>query len=229
MPPSRRVLTAISVAVLIGFGASAASASAATVTINKGCVIFEGDYRAPATTITGRGFSPYSSVSLSTVSKKKPTPAYLGVGYTNGSGDFVTFTGAAPFNSVNTRDQKFTLIAVDSKIPTLAAIVPFRQVKAGYTRVPDPRRPGQMVRHIAQGFVPGKRVYAHFRHGGKTRVTRSLGKAKTACGIARKRMRALPAKSRLGMWKVYVDQKKKFKLSTRPQARLTFTVFQKFS
>jgi hypothetical protein len=45
----------------------------------------------------------------------------------------------------------------------------------------------------------------------------SIGVAKGACGIATKRMRALPTKTRYGSWRAYIDQSKRFSLKTRPQ------------
>ncbi|MGH2917572.1 MAG: hypothetical protein ACRDLS_03090 [Solirubrobacteraceae bacterium] len=212
-------------AALLGLAAFAASASAAAVSVNVGCVIFGGTYSDPAIPVLGAGFTPNSSVTLSTFTAQKPTPAFLGSAQVDAAGNFGTVTGAAIFNSSDTRKQTFNLVASDG---TIAAVTTFTQVRAGYHRAPDPKRPNQKVKHVAQGFTTGKRVWAHFRHGGKTRANKSLGKAKGPCGIATKRMRALPTKSRLGTWKVYVDEKKRFSLSTRPQARLTFTVFQRY-
>jgi hypothetical protein len=85
------------------------------------------------------------------------------------------------------------------------------------TRRPNPKGPRQAVTYTARGFTPGKTVYAHFRYGGITRRTVSLGVAKGVCGIATKRMRALPTKVRYGSWRAYIDQSKKFSFKTRPQ------------
>jgi len=228
MPATRRLLAAASSIAILATGLSAASAGAAVVAVPLGCVIFTGDYSDKVLPIAGTGFTPNASVTLRTFTKSKPTPSFLTLVQADGAGRFVTAAGAAPFNSSKTREQTFGLIATESANPTVAAATTFRQVRAGYNRVPDPKRPRQSVTHIARGFVGGGTIYAHFRHGGKTRTTRSLGQAKGPCGIATKKMRALPAKSRLGKWTVYVDRSKSFSRKTRPQARLSFTVFRRF-
>ena len=137
-------------------------------------------------------------------------------------------TPAARFNSSKTRDQRFNLIATESATG-IVGVAKFRQVRAGYNREPEPTKPRQQVKHVARGFTSGATIYAHFRHGGKTRVTKSLGQATGPCGIASRRMRALPTRSRLGTWKVFVDQKKTYSRNTRPQASLSFRVFQTFT
>ena len=84
-------------------------------------------------------------------------------------------------------------------------------MRFGLTTKPSPKRPTSKVTYTARGFTTGKRVYIHFRFGGVTRRTVSLGVAKGPCGIASKRMRALPTKARYGQWTSYTNQSKTFK------------------
>jgi hypothetical protein len=224
MPPSRRVLAVGLTAAVIGAGASAAPAGAASLAVVGGCVITAGNDPTPAT-IAGGGFRPGASVTLATTSKQNPTPSVLGSVRAKADGTFLVVSPAAPFNSSKTVDQTFTLIGNDG---VLGASTPWRQVRLSYRRSPSSSRPTKRVKHVARGFTTGKTVYAHFRHRGKTRATRRLGVAKGPCGIVTKRMRALPAKSRLGLWNVYVDETKTYSSGDRPQARLSFEVVRKF-
>ncbi len=228
MPRSRRLVAALSVAAMAGGGAFAASASAAVVTVHTACPVYQENYSDPAIQISGSGFTPNSYVILRTSSKAKPAPQSLGTASTNAAGAFATVTGAAFFNTFKTVDQKFNLIVYDGANPAVIALGAFRQVRLSYSRVPSSSRPAKTVKHIALGFPVGKTVWAHFRHHSKTRATKKLGTASAPCGKVTKRMRALPAKSRLGTWKVYVDQKQRFSLSSRPQVRASFTITQKF-
>ncbi|MGI8730613.1 MAG: hypothetical protein ACR2LK_11600 [Solirubrobacteraceae bacterium] len=104
----------------------------------------------------------------------------------------------------------------------------FKVVRSGMTASPSPRRPGQRVTYTARGWEIGKRVYVHFRHRGVTRRTVSLGRAKGPCGVASRRMRAVPTKVRYGSWQAYTDQRKRFSRKTEPQWRIAFTIFRRF-
>lgn len=228
MPAARRVLAVASALAVLAGGTLAASAGAAVVGVPLGCVIFTGDYSDKVLPLVGTGFAPTSSVTLSTSTTSKPTPSLLASVQTDAAGRFVTAVGAARFNSAKTREQSFNLIATQGAAPAIAAATTFRQVLIGYERRPEPTRPRQEVTHVARGLVgAGETVYAHFRQGGKTRITRSLGRASGPCGIATRRMRALPTRSRVGRWTVHVDRSETFSRKTRPQARLSFTVFKK--
>ena len=101
-------------------------------------------------------------------------------------------------------------------------------MRFGLTTKPAPRRPTSKVTYTARGFTTGKRVYIHFRFGGVTRRTVSLGIAKGPCGIASQRMRALPTKARYGQWTSYTDQSKRFSPKTRPAWKDSFTIFRRF-
>lgn len=223
MPPSRRVLAAIAASALIGAGASAAPAGAAGVAVVQKCVITASNFPAPIT-VVGSGFTPGSTVSLSTRSKKNPTPVLLRTTPVAANGGFITAAPAAPYNSDKTLDQRFDIFASDGQV---GAANSFRQVKLSYQRVPSSSRPSKKIRHIARGFTTGKTVWAHFRHGGKTRATKRLGKASGPCGIVTRKMRSLPAKSRLGLWSVQVDQSRKYSAASVPRAPGAFKVIRK--
>ena len=236
--PSRRLLLAASALALPGGVATAGSvtsragaqAPAPAVSVTLGCVIFGGDYNALEVPLRGTGFSPSTPgvpnvVTLTTTTESKPEPTFLGTTQTDSTGAFFGATPAAIFKTNKTQNEQFTLIATDGLNPQITASTTFRQVRAGYTRVPEPKRPEQKVRHVARGFQTGETVWAHFCHGGKTQATKRLGVAQGPCGIVSRKMRVLPVKSpQLGTWKVFVDQRKTFSATTRPQARLMFKI-----
>jgi hypothetical protein len=207
-----------------------AQAPAPVVSVTIGCVIFSGAYNELQVPLKGSGFSPSTAgmpnvVTLQTTTPSEPGPKFLGTTQTDASGAFFGATPPAIFKTNKTQSETFTLIATDGLNPQISATTTFRQVRAGYTREPDPTRPEQKVRHVARGFQTGETIWAHFRHGGKTQATKRLGVAKGPCGIASRKMRALPVSNPdVGTWKVYVDQRKTYAVTTRPQARLSFKI-----
>lgn len=177
--------------------------------------------------VVAAGFAPGNFVTVYTNSTASPTPRILTSSRTDGIGGFQTATSPPPFTKYNGNIETFNLIARDDTNPALPVTtppVPFQVVRFGLTRSPNPKRPRQKVTYTARGFVPGRTVYAHFRFGAVTRRTVSLGAAKGPCGIASKKMRALPTKVRYGSWRAYIDQSKSFSKSTRPQWIDPFTI-----
>jgi hypothetical protein len=207
--------------VLLGVATAAAPASAATVEVTTPCVVYVSDYGDPAMQIVGSGFLPGTLVKLGTTTEAEPTPKPLETVRAGLLGNISTESGAAFFDSEETQDQQFTLIATAGVVTTSTT---FRQVRRGYVRRPKASTPGARVKHIARGFTPGNKVWAHFRHKHKTRATKQLGVAHGPCGIAKRKMRALPATPRIGTWRVVVDEHKVFDLDNTPQARLTFVI-----
>jgi hypothetical protein len=169
--------------------------------------------------VVAAGFVPGNLVTVYTNTVATPAPRILTSSPVDGTGGFATATVPPPFTKTNGTLETFNLIAADEKNPALPIIAttPFQVVRFGLTRTPTPKRPTSRVTVTARGFAPGKRVYAHFRYGGVTRRTVSIGVAKGPCGIATKRMRALPTKTRYGSWRAYIDQSKRFSVKTRPQ------------
>jgi hypothetical protein len=181
-------------------------------------------------TVIGAGFTPNGFVSLSTITKAAPTPAPFSSSPVLPTGAFLKATLPPPFSSPTRNLESFLLVASDATNPAapLLATTPFQVVRFGSTTSPSPKRPTSTVTYTARGFATGKRVYIHFRFGGKTRRTVDLGVAKGPCGITSKRMRALPTKARYGIWTTYTDQTKRFSAKTRPAWKDSFTIFRRF-
>ena len=214
MSAPRRVLAVLPVAAL---AAVAPAAHAAPEVKTLPCVPYvAGQQTMP---VAATGFTPGKFVTVYTNTTANPQPRILTSGPLDGIGGFQTVTTPPPFTKNNGNLETFNLIGEDKTNPALPllASVPFQVVRFGMTRSPSPKRPSQRVTYTARGFAPGKRVYAHFRFGGETRRTVSLGIAKGACGITSKKMRALPTRVHYGTWRAYIDQEKRFSVKTRPQ------------
>ena len=206
--------------------ATAAPAGAATVQTDA-CVRYVAGQ--PTMTIIGTGFSPNGFVSLSTITKAKPTPAVFSSSSALANGGFLKTTTPPAFSSVNRNLETFALVASDTTNPAapIIATAPFQVVRFGLTTSPTPRRPTSRVTYTARGFTTGKPVYVHFRFRGVTRRTVNLGVAKGPCGIVSQRMRALPTKALYGTWTSYTNQSRG-SVRQKPYWQDSFTIFRRF-
>jgi hypothetical protein len=227
MTALRRALAVLAIGVLAA-AATAAAAGAAAIKTDP-CVRYVAGQ--PTMTVIGAGFTPNGFVSLATATKAHPTPAVFSSSPLEGTGAFLKSTTPPAFSSPTRNLESFTLIAADNANPAapILALTAFQVVRFGLKTSPTPKRPTSTVTYTARGFTTGKPVYVHFRFRGVTRRTVSLGVAKGPCGIASKRMRALPTKALYGQWTTYTNQAKKFKATTRPAWKDSFTIFRRFS
>ncbi len=222
----RRVLVVLPVGALAA-AAAAVPAGAATVRTDA-CVRYVAGQ--PTMSIIGTGFTANGFVTLSTITKARPAPAAFSSTPVLPNGGFLKTTLPPAFSSPNRNLETFGLVATDNANPAapIIAATPFQVVRFGLTTSPAPRRPTSRVRYTARGFTAGRPVFIHFRFRGKTRRTVSLGIAKGPCGIASERMRALPTKALYGQWTTYTNQSRKFKATTRPAWKDSFTIYKRF-
>jgi hypothetical protein len=217
---SRRLLAASSAAALAAAVGDAGAASAAPTIASKiACVANLGIGGAMTLPVTGSGFSPNGVVALSTSTASRPAPKDLTSVNADANGNIDARVDPPAFRSTSTVEQSFNLIAIDAANPANTATSTFRQVRFGFDANPDTGRPARRVTYTARGFLPGKVVYAHFRFGGRTRRDVKIGVATSPCGIASKKMRLLPAKTRFGRWAIYMDQAPTYSKSTLLQAK----------
>ena len=219
----RRALAVLPVGALATL-AAAAPASAAVLKTDPCVRYVAGQETMP---IVGTGFTPGGSVTIAAATKTKPTPAPFNSSPVLPNGNFLKTSRPPAFSSPNRNLESFTLIGLDAANPAAFATTTFRVVRFGLTTTPTPRRPTSRVTYAGRGFVTGKRVYVHFRYRGVTRRTVSLGVAKGTCGIASKRMRALPTKALYGSWTTYTNQSR---TSPRklPYWKDSFTIYRRF-
>jgi hypothetical protein len=183
----------------------------------------------PTMTIIGAGFTPNGFVSLASISKANPAPAVFSSSSLEATGAFLKSALPPPFSAPNRNLETFGLVATDNTNPAtpVLATTTFQVVRFGLTTSPAPRRPTTKVTYTARGFTTGKPVYVHFRFRGVTRRTVSLGRAKGPCGIAARRMHALPTKALYGQWTSYTNQSRKSARSL-PYWKDSFTIFRRF-
>lgn len=225
MTVSRRALAVLLLGALTA-AAAAAPAGGAVIKTDP-CVRYVSGQ--PTMTILGTGFTPSGFVTLHTLTKAKPSPLAFTSSPVLPTGRFLKTTLPPSFSSVNRNLETFALVATDNTNPAapIIATTPFQVVRFGLTTRPTPTRPTTKVTYTARGFTPGKPVYVHFRFASKTRRTVKLGVASGPCGIASKRMRALPTRARYGTWTTYTNQSSKFSAGTRPAWKESFRIFRR--
>ncbi len=220
----RRLFVAGCGAAIVGALCTAAAASAATISTTLPCVRNIGIPGALTLPLLGTGFAPNSSVSIRTASPADPSPRILTTVQADGAGSISARVDPPPLHAESTVEQAFTLAAVDGANPPNVATTAFRQVRFGFDSRPSSGRPTRRVTYTARGYVPGKPIYAHFRFKGITRRNVRIGIAHSPCGIASKRMRLLPTKTRFGTWAIYMDQERRFRKGTVVQAKGALTI-----
>jgi hypothetical protein len=217
---SRRFLAASSAAVIAAAAGDAGAANAApTIATKIPCVANLGIGGALTVPVVGSGFSPNGDVALSTTSASSATPKNLANVRADANGNIASRVDPPAFGSHSTMQQSFNLIASEVANPANTAMSTFREVRFGFDASPSTGRPARRVTYTARGFLPGKPVYAHFRFRGKTRRDVKVGVAGEPCGIASKKMRLLPTKTRFGRWTIYMDQAPTYSKSTLLQAK----------
>lgn len=224
MPVVRRALAVLPVAAV---AVAASSAQAATITTAPCVPYVQGTtIKMP---IVGAGFTPNALVRVHTSIATGP-PQILTSTTADAAGNFGAQAFPPSFRPFNRNVQTFNLIGEDRTNPAapIIAASTFQVARFGLTSNPSrPQRPRQTVTYTARGFKPGAPVYIHFRFGGKTRRTVSLGIAKAPCGIASKRMRALPTRARYGNWTRITNQSRTSPTAT-PLWKDGFRVFRRF-
>lgn len=221
---SRSLLAAACGSAIAGALGAAADASAATISTTLPCVRNIGIPGALTLPLLGTGFAPNSSVTIRTASPSDPSQRALTTVQADGAGNISTRVDPPPMHSTSTVEQAFTLAAGDSANPPNVATTAFRQVRFGFDAKPSTGRPTRKVTYTARGYVPGKPIYAHFRFKGITRRDVLIGVANRPCGIASKRMRLLPTKTRFGTWTVYMDQERTYRKGALLQAKGTLSI-----
>jgi hypothetical protein len=212
---------------------TASTASAATLAVGTPCARYvpglAGEQWIP---VSGSGFTPNTDPRFTSVD----------LTYTNGDlgaytplaadGSFLTnvFMPTEFISSSSGRTKTYTLTATDRHTPGLTASAQVTVVRAGVTTKPARvrRNVGLKVRWSVFGAPTGARIYAHWTFKGRKRATRRMGRARGACGIARKRLPFVPARPRTGIWKVYFTRGKRYS-RRRALFRADVSVFQTFA
>ena len=189
---------------------AAAPAQAAEISVPSSCLRYLPAFAAQEfVPVQGAGFTPTTNVSF----PNSVSLAYSS-GDTAGSLDVTTAGTLAPasavfmpsnFRTSSARTKSYTLTATDNANPAITASTSVKFIRMGATTKPKRVR-GNVHRRVVWkvwGATSGAKIYAHWVFRGKRHATRSLGRAKGACGVVKKRVSFLPARTRFGDWRVY--------------------------
>lgn len=218
MTHRRRRALAASAPLLLA-AAVAAPAQAAAVR-GPDCYIFE-RYSAQNVPVAGVGFQPGEFVRIEFIDA-----AGVGKGFgsatADAAGSFRMNANPATYARFDTQDQSYTLRATGTRSGAVATS-PYRQVRPFTltpSRVSDVRK---KIRYTVRGMPRGRTIYAHFRYNGRTLGNVGLGRAVGPCGIATRRITAVP-KIRRGVWRLQFDASKRYSSTTRPRVTGSLTV-----
>jgi hypothetical protein len=231
---SLAVRPAVAAAAVAAIAAVApATASAATLTVGTSCARYvpglAGEQWIP---VTGTGFTPNTDPAFNSVELTYTSGDLGGYAPLAADGSLATnvFMPTEFISSSSGRTKTYTLTANDRATPGLTASAQVTLVRAGVTTKPARvrRNVRRKVRWSVFGAPTGARMYAHWTFKGRKRATRRMGRARGACGIARKRMPFVAARPRSGIWRVYFTRGKRYSRK-RALFRVDLNVYRTFS
>lgn len=179
--------------------------------------------------VVGSGFLPLTSVNF---------------GYDNGGGGggFLTanplgglFGGVLGPNSIiGNRSHhvfSYTLTGSDSQNAAIFGSTKLQVVRFDAT-TPRRPRPTQTITWRLYGFPRNKTVWAHYVYHGKIRRTVRFGAPSGPCGLRSFRVRALPTRVRVGIWRIYLTNSRAFSTKLASQRQyliyLAYNVYRRY-
>jgi hypothetical protein len=228
LTPRRALVAALACGVVASSGAS--TASAATLAPGVSCARYipqlAGQQWIP---VSGTGFTPNTDPAINTIALNYADGDLAGFAPLAADGTFGTnvFMPNDFISSSAGRTKTYTLTAVDRQTPGLTASTQITLVRAGVDARPSNlrRNIGRKVRWSSYGAPTGTVLWMHWTFKGNLLARRKLGRAKGACGIARKRLPFVPVRPRFGTWKVFFTPGKRFS-RRRALFRVDLNVFR---
>lgn len=208
----------LAAACLVVFPAGAATAAAATLSSDRACYI-EGQ----PIGLSGAGFSGSAPVSIS-------GPQIALSGNANPDGTLSATAKAPLLGTIKPTSRTLTISAQDL---TTSAVVPLKiQVTtAAFATSTGFKSPKAKRTWKFSGLFqnPGKPIYGHFRHRGRTYANYRFGVPKGPCGKLTKRAPGIPARNvPSGTWTVQVDFRRTYSAKTSPRLSGTTSVITTF-
>ena len=202
-------------ALLVG-ATLAGAASAATLGVNAACYRNVLSAKAPAMIVTGTGYTPGDSVSVTS---------------SDGSVDASTTANPAGVIALKTNPPRpsftapvaktLTLTASDNAATgaTTTASTPVMVAPLGFSHGSTKKAPG--LRALTEdtdwafsGFAPGRTVYAHYTIKGRQVARQAFGRAAGPCGLLRARRRLYPATPHTNSYPLQVDSVRRYSKRT---------------
>jgi hypothetical protein len=188
----------IAAAAALTVATAPAVASAAAIATDAPCYLSTG-----AMTVAGQGFAPGLPVNVE-------SSGLFGTGTADAAGN-VSIATAAPVLSSAPDVKVFTLTGSDG---TNTAQTTFRVSSFAASHGPA-SRPSSRVRWSVAGFAPGRRVYAHYVHGGRQAKRVSFGRMPNVCGVLHRTLAVLPISNPArGRWRIQLDTRKAYSAKT---------------
>jgi hypothetical protein len=106
----------------------------------------------------------------------------------------------------------FTLTAAEQGNPANTVALPSRTTALTLKLKPKRARPSTRIRFKGAGFTAQKAVWAHYLYKGKVQKTvRLVKRIKNPCGTFSVKRKQIPIKRpKLGVWRLQVDQQKRY-------------------
>ena len=226
-PRCRTAFTAAATcAALLG---PAGAAHAASFTAIKSCYIsVPGTAQRPAQrqaiNLAGTGFTPGARVDVRVDGETALVGAPVDAAGNLGTDPEASVIAAAPLVT-RQKPRTFQIVATEQGAPAPAATASAKAVVLTVSVKPRRALASRRVRFRGSGFVyRGPRVYAHYRHRGKTRKTVAFRK-RGACGLFSARRPQFPfANPAEGDWLVQFDGRKRFRKRAIPRVPLLIRV-----
>ena len=198
--------------------AAAAPAGAATLTSDRACYIEQQDMG-----LSGAGFTPSAPVNIS-------GPQIALSGNANPDGTLSASAKAPLLGTIKPTSRTITLSAQDL---TTSAVVPLKvQVTtAAFATSTGFKSPKAKRTWKFSGLFqnPGKPIYGHFRHRGRTYANYRFGVPKGPCGKLTRRAPGIPARNvPAGIWTVQVDFRRTYSAKASPRLSGTTSVITTF-
>lgn len=204
------------IAVALAALALPAASDAATLTTDRKCYV---DAEGQVMNVSGADWAPGSAWTVSGAGIDE-------VGTTDGAGAFA-FNTDVPAIGDGARPRSFTLSATEDGAQ--AAEVSFKVVNFLAMPASIQGRPTGRTSWSFAGFRPARPIYVHVKRGGRVYSDRA-GRGDRQCGTLKTRLRRLPAvparKIRYGTYKVFVDNRRKFRRGGL-QYFATITIFRR--
>ncbi len=205
-------VAALAAAILIPAGA----ARAATLQTDAACYVEKQPIQ-----IAGSGFGAQDPITLT-------GPQIFASGSADDNGGFLTAVAAPLLGTISPATKKFTISAaggtsgVNASVDVQVATFTF-DTSSGVL-APSAKRTWSF-----SGFLqePGKPIYGHFRHAGRTYANYRFGVPQSPCGTLKRRAPGIPVRNpRGGRWDVQVDFRQAYSANAVPRVRSHTTVFR---
>jgi hypothetical protein len=181
-----------------------ATAQAAALAPLKPCYVSATPTARESVDLGGNGFTPGSLVDVSlngTLNRTLQADA---------AGNLPAQILQSPYQAKG--QGTFTLTAAERGNPANTVSLPSRTTALTLKLKPKRARPSTRIRFKGAGFTAQKAVWAHYLYKGKVRKTvRLVKRIKNPCGTFSVKRKQIPIKRpKLGVWRLQVDQQKRY-------------------